>query len=195
MGFLSSLFKSVVAPSKDSLEDLYSEGKKQIGLDSGDRIRHPYEPEHEVGKPEWMWQQYQQDPLVQAMMQAAQRDWTGMFRSAGKSAADLQAGQVRSALGARGGGMLGSAVSLGAQARVGADLQGLLKGSDFGQQVLMDALTNKFNALTAVTGAKQGLTQSLLQYRAAKKATEAGTQQAWIQGTTGMIGNIFGKKD
>ncbi len=75
----------------------------------------------------------------------AGQDFMGMGRALGNQQADIAAQSLQDALAARGGGNLASALGMGAQARVGAGLQGLQAGFGMKQQ-----------ALTSLTGAAQG---------------------------------------
>lgn len=152
------------------------------------------EPIVGVGTPEWLWKAYREDPEMQALMDRANKihdqDYQGLFQGAARQGADTQSRSLSNALAARGGGQLGSALGIGSQARVGAETQGLMAGLGAEQQsqdMMLDALTQRYNVLSQIMGGKLGFSTAQLQYKASQEASQ---NQLWGQ-VAGAASNVF----
>jgi hypothetical protein len=126
--------------------------------------------------------------------QLAETDYLGLGRTAGQQAAGRQSTAITSALAGRGGGNLGQALGLGAQARVGAELGGLQQGLQARQQgfttaqnILAQALGARWNAITALLAQQAGVSASTIQaqYGYTSPATKIGAAFAGGLGSGG----------
>lgn len=162
-------------------------------------------PQPEVGSPEWYNMQFENDPLVKQLMEGINQKYditapelgTGLTQQmlgVGQRQADIQAGDISSALASRGGGGIGSALAMGAQARASAATNSMAAGiqadlskyaSDLDKYTaeftvreserdqLMDALTFKYNILTQIMSGKQQGQATLLDYKARREMAKA----------------------
>jgi len=108
------------------------------------------------------------DPALNLAMnkagEMANKDWMGMGMSAAQHGADIASQGLASALAARGGGGIGSALALGAKGRVGAQLKGMQAGMQMQSASLaplMNALQQKWGTLTSLYAPAVGASATL----------------------------------
>ena len=138
------------------------------------------------------------DPLLQQLSEGALKgqqeilnmDFLGLGKTAATRQADVSAQGIRGSLAGRGGGGLGTAVGVGAQSRVGAGTQGMLAGleaqkgySDVlaqSQNLLAQALVNKYNLLTQLYAKQMGVTAPYLGFQGQLASGQmAGLSNIW----------------
>lgn len=148
--------------------------------------------------------QFEDDPYLKSSLQMqqkmAQTDWLSQGKSAGRAMgmqqADLQSSQLQSALAARGGGNLASALQMGAATRVGAQqtsMQGLQQGFGMQQQAVggltsaaatrMGLIGNLYSSLMGVAGREVGKEGQL-------GAAQFGAQGQMMSALMGMAGTL-----
>ena len=98
------------------------------------------------------------DPALLKMQENVEKDWQGLGQSVALGQADQASNSVSQALAARGGGNIASALTMGAQGRIGAGLQGMMMGNQMQMGALGQYLQMKWGALTALFG-KQAMTE------------------------------------
>ena len=118
----------------------------------------------------------------------AGRDWMGMGRALGNQQADVTSRSLQDSLASRGGGNLASALGMGAQARVGAGLQGLQAGAGMKQQ----ALTGLTNAAQARLGLMNQLYGALTGVTVGGLGSSAQVQSSQIGANAQMWSSLFG---
>lgn len=147
----------------------------------------PPAPTSGVGTPQWMYEQFQNDPNMQMLFEqlatGAKKDYGALYKGAARSAADAQTRRITDALAARGGGALAPSLMLGGSLRTDAELEGLTASQaaqQNAQSSLLSGLGFKFNILNQIMGGQLGQVQSgiaaqtaQLQYQAARKQAEA----------------------
>lgn len=150
--------------------------------------------------------EFMSDPYLSSALQMqqgmAQTDWLSQGKSAGRAMgmqqADLQSSQLQSALAARGGGNISSALQMGAATRIGAQqtsMQGLQQGFGMQQQAIggltsaaatrMGLIGNLYASLMGVAGKQVGKEGQL---GTAQISGQAGIWQALIGAAGGMAG-------
>ena len=139
----------------------------------------------------------QNDPYqmtgLEGMRDLARMDLMGMGRAQGNRAADTTSRSLQDALSARGGGNLASALGMGAQARVGAGLQGLQSGMGMQQQAL-SGLTNAAQArlglMNQLYGALTGVTVGGLGSQAQVESSQIGANAQMWSSLFGALGGM-----
>ena len=125
---------------------------------------------------------------LEGMSELAGKDLMGMGRAQGNRAADTTSRGLQDALSARGGGNLSSALGMGAQARVGAGLQGMQSGMGMQQQ----ALSGLTGAAQARLGMMNQLYGALTGVTVAGMGSSAQVQSSQIGASGQMWSSLFG---
>jgi hypothetical protein len=142
-------------------------------------------------------------PLVNEAQDSLRRlkdvDWMGLGRTVGASAADRSTQSLQAALAGRGGGGIGSALQMGAQGRVGAELGGLQMGSELqsknlaqAQNMLAQALGLRWNTLTALLSGQASAEAAMIGGAYGLDRGMWNTMGGLAQGAGTAIGGIFG---
>ena len=139
----------------------------------------------------------QNDPFqmqgLEGLSGLAGKDLMGMGRAQGNRAADTTSRGLQDALAARGGGNLASALGMGAQARVGAGLQGLQSGLGMQQQALSgltSAAQARLSMMNQLYGALTGVTVGGLGSSAQVQSSEIGANAQMWGSLFGALGNM-----
>jgi hypothetical protein len=125
------------------------------------------------------------DPALLKMEENLETDFRGLGQSVAMGQADQASNAVSNALSARGGGNIASALTMGAQARVGAGLQGLQMGMQMEMGALGQYLQSKWATLTALFGKQAGNYQAELGAKSDKYSADKGFQAAFIPSLSG----------
>jgi len=121
-------------------------------------------------------------------------DYMGMARTGAKRVADTQAQSLQNALAARGGGSLASAVGIGSQGRVGAELAGMSAGAGLEQsqaQLLAGIAAQKTGMLENYVRTKYGLLGSIFAPLASLGGAMRGAESREYAAEAGAWSNLF----
>lgn len=150
--------------------------------------------------PKQLVEEYWTDPFAQQLMGQASylssQDYTQQFRQAARSGAEQSMTELSAALASRGGGGLGDIAGVGAQVRGGAEMGALTAGAQAqmsAQDVLLNALTHRYNVLNSILGAQQGFAASQMQYQAAREQSEAMLEGSKWQAIGTALSGIFSR--
>lgn len=127
------------------------------------------------------------DPALMKMEENLKTDYRGLGQSVAMGQADQASNAVSNALAARGGGNIASSLTMGAQGRVGAGLQGLQMGMGMEMGALGQYMKSKWTALTALFAQQSGTYQADLQAEAMKDAATTQAIGTAVGGLTGMF--------
>ena len=130
---------------------------------------------------------------LQGMSDLAGKDLMGMGRAMGNRQADTTSRGLQDALSSRGGGNLSSALGMGAQARVGAGLQGLQSGFGMQQQALSgltSAAQSRLSMMNQLYGALTGVTVAGMGSSAQVQSSEIGANAQMWSSLFGSLGSM-----
>ena len=180
--------------------------------------------QYDVGTQNWLNQILATDPHTNELFRRAYQtfdkpvpgmgtEFQDKMLGVGRQQADLQAQNISNTLASRGGGGLGTATTVGAQARAAAATEGLEKGiqgdiQKYGMDMqryqaehevyredrrqLLDALTFKYNQLQNIMSGHLGERGQSLQYVGQREQTQAGLEAAQWQAMADVGSSIAG---
>ena len=167
--------------SADSGSPFFGQREFQTTSPTGKARRVYGEPYKEYGE---LTSELRTDPLMQALRGKA-LGFETVARQSAQRAADVRTSALQSALAARGGGSLASALSLGAQARTPFDMFQAYQG---GMGALQQALTAQWSPLTSIYGSKMGVSAAQVAGKSREEAAKtAGEASIWSSAISGLL--------